>query len=262
MKIKRTFDSDLVNSIIRHPDIFPLVKDDSFESPEDFDCQSMIANSRNVVLSVLDDKDTVVGVFIFIALNDTTFEVHTNLLSKCRKNNALAAAVKARDFMFTATPCSRLVTRVPEFNKPAFNFSKLNGFEVDFIREKSFSYNKKLFNQTFLSLDIYSWMRIVAMKFQMLGEKFHSQLEKLKNETGIGEEVHDVDKPHDVTVGISLSMMLAGQISKSEYYFNEWASLAGYSGVKHLGINNDNEHILDIGEAIISIDRNLTVKGV
>lgn len=260
MRIKRSFNPEIVNSIVRHPDVFSFVKDDSITEPKDFDCTGILSDSRNISLLVIDDSGEAQGVFILIAINDSTFEVHTNLLSSCRGADAIAAANMASEFMFISTPCARIVTRVPEFNRAALSFSKKNGFQVDYIRDKSFLYGGSLISQTYLSLDIYSWMRIVSLGFQGVGKRFHDNLEALKVDTGIGGDIHADDDAHDAAVGISISMMLSGMISKSEYYFNEWAAISGYAPAKHLGIDRDGNHIINITEAVIALDSSLNVK--
>ena len=90
------------------------------------------------------------GVFMLHAHNLVTYEVHTCL--PFAGSRALDAAIAGRKWMFENTPCQRLITNVPEFNKVALRFAKKAGMKVIGINEKSFMKNGKLYDQTLLGI--------------------------------------------------------------------------------------------------------------
>ena len=67
------------------------------------------------------------GLFLFIEISNSTYEVHVAVLEEHRGAKAIAAAQKAMSMVFIRTPCVLLVGRTPLKNRPACMFAAMTG---------------------------------------------------------------------------------------------------------------------------------------
>ena len=76
------------------------------------------------------------GGFFFHRLGDGVYEVHTLFLPGTK--NALQCCQAAAHFMFCGTDCTRIVTKVPEDNVPAWKLTEKMGFRADYVQPDKF----------------------------------------------------------------------------------------------------------------------------
>jgi Protein of unknown function (DUF2824) len=105
--IVQTFDKDFVHRIMRDPDVYPFIGDDS--SPKDpmaFDASDYLSNC--ICLKVMDESHPV-GVFVFF-IGEDGYELHTMLTKLCRGSAAVRAAKEAIAWIFDNTDCKEIVS--------------------------------------------------------------------------------------------------------------------------------------------------------
>ena len=83
----------------------------------------------------------------------TMFELHTMIKKEARGKNALIAARKATAYLFKNSSCEKIITMVPEFNKPAMIFARRFGFLIEGVCKQSFRRDGKLTDQVMFGLE-------------------------------------------------------------------------------------------------------------
>lgn len=145
--VYRTFDYELVKRIVTHPKIYPHVSDDSSPKPEDWK-----PIESDAVWYVLVENSSPAGVFTLVPQNAVCYEVHTCLLPRIWGPVALDAAGMMLEFMFSKSPCRRVVTNVPDYNRVALRFATNSGLKVFGLNPKSYLKNGTLFDQIMLGI--------------------------------------------------------------------------------------------------------------
>lgn len=141
MRIERTFDAEYIKYCLTHEKIWPHIHDDGAYSAEDFE-PSVIDNFY--WLSVIDIEP--VGVFLMHKQNFICYEIHTCLLPEIwGRSQECTALVIA--WVFENTPCQRLITNVPAYNKLAARLARRSGMKQFGINEKSYLKNGTLQDQ-------------------------------------------------------------------------------------------------------------------
>ena len=146
-------DIDLVIKIMGDSSVYSYITDDS--CPESFTpemAETILNNPNDYVLS---PNEYTIG--LMTKENLVTYWVHTNILPEGRGKIAIKAALKGIKWMFDNTPCLKLNSWVPVFNRPAAVFAKQCGFKKEGLSEKSFMKNGKLYNQILFGLTKENW---------------------------------------------------------------------------------------------------------
>ena len=117
--LKRTFDFEHVNYIINHDDIKEGAR---LKGTTDF--KIPVKDVENY--SLFNDD----GGFIFIKIEPNVYEVHTQFLKKARGLNVWVKTKEAAIYMFTYTPCLKIITQVYKSNSPALKLTRAMGFRV------------------------------------------------------------------------------------------------------------------------------------
>jgi hypothetical protein len=138
-------DVDKVDSIMRHPTIYPWISDDG--CPTSMEYTSLELLKIHNVFALGPDENSL---FIYIPVNYVTWDMHSSVLPKSR-NRSKQLARGAVDWMFTKTRCLKIITWVPEFNSRALSLA-LKGFSLEGIIKKSYMTRGKLFNQYLLGI--------------------------------------------------------------------------------------------------------------
>ena len=147
MRIEHTHDMNIVTHIMAHPSIYPYVSDDGCPDAEDYEA---IDNEALYYLLVLDNDENVLGLFLIHPHNTILYEIHTCLLSSCREKDKAAQVVL--DWIFKNTPCEKLMTHVPDFNRPALLYAERAGLMREGINRLSFLKNGRLHDQILLGI--------------------------------------------------------------------------------------------------------------
>lgn len=143
----RTFDAGLINRIFKHPKVWRHVSDDFSPAREDFDCSSAIGVEGIYFLSVCGGS----GIFMFHKHSEILYEVHTLLLPECWGREDIAAS--AARWMFENTPCEKIITWVPAYNRLAYHFALRSGMKEEGLSRKSIRKNGRLMDQYLLGLE-------------------------------------------------------------------------------------------------------------
>lgn len=240
----RTTDVEFVNSIVNHPEVFKFV---SVPSQDYINTAPLVESEDNVVIGF--DG----GCFIFVMLEPGLYEVHSQFLPTHRGKYALRCAREAVEEMFLSTECMEIVTKVPEHNLAAKGLTDLMGFDLEFVRPKSYPTDAGMVDCAFYSLTYAKWAK--RAKMDSVGKWFHDGLESEKIRLGIQDQ-HDDDDEHDNRVGIAIRMAQRGQPVKAEWLYNRWAKFAGYEQINLL---NTDPLVVDIKEAIVKIGEKVEV---
>lgn len=150
MRIERTKDRDFVNSVIRHPKIYPHVSQDFSPAPEKFDCAPMIAAEGILFLAPVFDSGPG-GVFMVHPHTHIVHEVHTCILPEYWGRSAEAGAGLIR-WVFEHTPCLKLITHVPVNNRLAYKLARTVGMVDEGRLTRSYLKNGVLLDQIILAI--------------------------------------------------------------------------------------------------------------
>lgn len=147
MRIERTFDEELIRSIITHPKIYPYASDDSSPAADRFR-PSM--HESIYYLTPIDSE--VMGVFMLVPVNAITYEVHTCIQPEYWGKKAAEAARLLIDWMFGNTPCRKIITHVPAYNRLAYRFAKQAGLADEGLIKNSFLKHGQVYDQHLLGI--------------------------------------------------------------------------------------------------------------
>lgn len=153
------------------------------------------------------------GGFLFQKLGPACYEVHTLFLPKSR--GVLDCARVAASFMFCATECEEILTKVPVNNVAARRLTEKMGFAKEFSRRAAFGAQ----DVDYFRLSLKGWM-FQEPRLAEVGREFHARVEQNTN--------HDEDPAHDQAVGCAIAIAKTGRLAKAQRFYNEWALFAGY----------------------------------
>lgn len=138
---------DYVNLVLSHPEVYEWISDDNSPAPGQTDFAAILSAEGIYVL-----RPNPWTVFILHPWNSICYEVHTNVLPEGRGPMAVQACREGMSWMFHNTPCQKIVTQVPTFNRPALALARRAGMKPEGINSKSFLKNGHLYDQTILGI--------------------------------------------------------------------------------------------------------------
>jgi len=144
--IKRTHDMQFVKEVMTHPRIWKWISDDGC-SVETFD---PVDSDKLYWLTPVGESR--MGVFFVHPHNTVTYEIHTAILPEYWGNGSDLAAIEVLKWIFSNTPCQKLITHVPQNNPFALRFAKFAGLQIEGINRKSFMKNGQLLDQYLLGI--------------------------------------------------------------------------------------------------------------
>lgn len=237
--IRRTMDAGLLNRVSNHPDVRPWLGGEGA-----VDWTHVLHDPRNVAL-VTDE-----GGWVFLALGDGRYEVHSQLAPGGRGDEGWRAVRDAVRFMFTATDCMDIVSKLPDGNLGAKGMARAMGFQEVFRREACWrDPSGEMVGVAHVSLAFDRW-RARDETLAVEGALFHDLLEAAKVEAGSALPVHPDDEAHDRAVGASLLMLKASNPRKAVRTYNAWASFAGYAPII---LMSEHPVVVDVRDAIVSL---------
>lgn len=133
-------DRDFINSVIKAD--YDLISDDG--SAKDFDCEKLLP----YFLIVGDNS----GAIMMLPHNYVTYEQHTCIKKEFRKKT-VNIVHDVWEWVFKNTPCQKIITNVPSFNRAANIMAIRVGFKLIGINTKSFLKNGVLYNQYFYGVE-------------------------------------------------------------------------------------------------------------
>ena len=148
MTFTRTTDYSVIRSIITHPKVYPNVSDDFSPKREDF----VPIEHPGIWYVLVSDGEELLGVFTFIPQNAVCWEVHTCLLPNAWGERAKDAGRGVIQWIWDNTPCLRIVTNVPRYNRLALGFALQSGLKQFGNNSRSYMKKGKLHDQILLGI--------------------------------------------------------------------------------------------------------------
>lgn len=227
----RTLDGAFFNEIANHPDVRPWIG-----GAGEVDLRRVVANPENVAMRYLG------GGLIFERLADGLYEAHSMFLPERRGRYAVVCMRHALQYLFTATDCLEILTRVPDGNKAADGFARLAGGRELYRLEHDPKMGGAAVSVRSLTLD--AW-RAASPDCLAAGEEFHDILERAGEHDG-----HPEEPAHDRAVGSAVLMIRAGNYAKAVWSYNRWAVMAGYQPVE---LASHAPVIISMGKAFVAM---------
>lgn len=147
ISVVRLFDVDVIRRTMLHPRIYPHVIDDNSPAPEDY---VPMLPEHVYYLGIFDGE--YLGLFLFHPHNSVCFEAHTCLLPAAWGRPSSECAKAAVQWMFENTPCRRVITNVPIYNRLALRLAQRSGLTQFGINPKSHLKNGVLHDQIMLGV--------------------------------------------------------------------------------------------------------------
>ncbi len=151
MKLTRTHDMALVECLMRHPQVWPHLHDDG--TPEDW----APIDHDALYWMLVTEGGAPVGVFLVHPVNSYCYEMHTCLLPEAWGPTAGRAARLLGDWAFGETPCRKMITNVPAYNRLALRFAKMGGMRQEGTNRASFMRDGKMLDQIALGVTKEEW---------------------------------------------------------------------------------------------------------
>jgi RimJ/RimL family protein N-acetyltransferase len=145
---KRSFDYELIGSILTHPKIYPHISDDG--SPPAAEYRPI--ESEAVWYIVVRDEEEVLGLWMLHPHNSICWEIHTALLPNAWGERGQRAARLLPEWIWKNTLCRRVMTNVPDNNRLALRFAREAGMTEFGVNSASFLKNGKLWDQVLLGI--------------------------------------------------------------------------------------------------------------
>ena len=116
-----------------HPDIYPQISDDESPLPDYWQA------SEGHTYCLVTDGDEVLGLWAFIKKNAVVWEIHTCILPKARGRKAYEALKLLPAWAWANLKgARRIVTEVPDYNRPALVFALKAGMDKYGVNPKSY----------------------------------------------------------------------------------------------------------------------------
>lgn len=237
--LKRTLDAAFLNQIANMPEVRPWLGGEGA-----LDLTAPIANIANVTLV------NEYGGFVGMKLESGLYECHSIFSPEGHGANAVEATREGLRYLFVATDCIEVVTKVPSNNPGALGLARAAGFSKQFEREKAWPLeNGELVGVDYFSLAFAKWRSRDNLVLDK-GVWFHTRLEELTTALAKPIPVHEDDSAHNRAVGASVLMLEAGNALKACGLYNRWAVFAGYPQIKLVSMN---PIIIDMHEVVIAV---------
>lgn len=246
--IERTTDAAWINSVLNHPDVGPWI-DERNDGPIDISAYL----ESPFVLALRGDH----GVFMVVKLDHGIYEVHTAILPEGRGPWARDFARSGAAYMFVGTDAVEILTRVPQPHGAARRLTLDTGFQLEFTTLAETRFRGKMVPVEVYRLSLQDWASSpgIAECSEPNGRTFH---EWLNAQVGSGNGAPHADDPaHNRVIGVALSMIRAGQVTKGIVWYNRWAVLARHPTIAL--IENDPTRVkFDAGILTMAEDGSIT----
>jgi RimJ/RimL family protein N-acetyltransferase len=147
--IERTEDIHLIRSVIGLPEIRYLVlEDDDGEVPVPLHPDIYYLSVKETVFADGAVEDKLLGIVAFMPVNAITWNPHIAILPM-RQNSGLGtqAMLEAQSWMFSNTPCRKLVAHPPVFKGSMIRVFEKCGFRIEGMSRASFSWNGSVYDR-------------------------------------------------------------------------------------------------------------------
>lgn len=156
MSVFRTFDEELLHTIVRDPSVYPTISDDlAPPKPEDFSFN--YDDFRKHIFILWRDGVYNAGFWLLKNYNPYTYEIHTCILENHRGLKAYTSSAEMLKLAFTRLGVRTLTTRVPDFNSSAKSFARGCGMNPTFVEPQSFLKDGKRNDQQHYCMTFTDW---------------------------------------------------------------------------------------------------------
>jgi len=151
---ERSTDYEVIRQILTHPRVYGKISDDYSPAAQDYypieheGVWYVVAKD----FSEQDQDYDLLGLWMFVPQNGVCWEVHTALLPCAWGDVGLEAALMLPSWIWSHTPCRRIVTNVPSSNRLALRFAVKAGMKVFGINEASYLKGGVLYDQVCLGI--------------------------------------------------------------------------------------------------------------
>jgi len=153
---ERSHDYELIRRILTHPRIYPFISDDGSPPADQY---QPVEHEAMWYVIVRDTHESgvpdLLGCWVFAPENSICWEVHTALLPCAWGERGQIAASMLPAWVWSNTPCRRIITNVPSNNRLALHFAMRAGMTIYGTNERSFLKNGQLLDQ--ICLGISAW---------------------------------------------------------------------------------------------------------
>lgn len=144
-----TTDYEWIRRVVTNPKLWRMQCDDFAPAPEEYEPPK----DPKLLYLLGREGRCPVGFWLFIPQNAICWEMHTCLLPHSwGRETGLPAAIAMLAWLWRNTPCQRLVTSVPSFNRLALQFGKRMGLAVYGTNERSYQKDGILHDQILLGV--------------------------------------------------------------------------------------------------------------
>lgn len=238
--LERHFTAERLNEIVNHPSIYPWIKG---AHTEPLDLTGFAANPANVCF--VGEH----GCVIFQRHQPGIWEFHTCVLPEGRGQWMLDQWKAVSRWMFTKTDAYELMTKCPDGNLASKAGARAVGCTKMFRTGKIWSVNWELVPVDVYSIILQDWI-CRAHELAEVGRDFHTRLESKYVKIGKKESIHEKDETHNIYVGATVEMLLAGQVNKAVISYNRWARMTSYAPISVVSYD---PLVIDIFEAKLRI---------
>lgn len=245
LPFRRDFNAKRINRVCNDPSVLPGI---SLPGQESLDCTPIVQDLRNIVL-MCDE-----GGIIAHWREPGVYEIHTQFTEAYRGIAAIKTVREMISWLFLQSPAMELQTKIPEVNKAALGLVRAINGSLEFEREGVWPLSDgKFCRMDYYTLRYPQWLYSgwAAGPLAASGEWFHTELDKKKALFLSPPESHAHDPAHDINVGATVEMILAGQVEKALTLYNRYARFAGYAEISLISAS---PLVVNIQDAALLID--------
>lgn len=133
-----------VQRILSDPSVFYAAKDDGVSNPKGL-AERVLSDSSCFVLNPYENT-----LFLFKSLNHVMYEVHVAITESSARSHGVESSVSASRWMFSNTPCQKLITFIPIYHSPSIMFAQVCGMKKNGIITEAFLHNGCLYDMVVL----------------------------------------------------------------------------------------------------------------
>ena len=144
MRVERTFNLDIIKSIVEHPELRDLLTEDGevVHVPSHPDIYWLLSYN----------KDILRGFVGFIPINSITWNPHIAILPEFRGcgTDTMYAGIQ---WMFQNTPCQKIVAYPPGYNKAMIRVFEKCGLHREGLSPDSFMFRGKVYDRILMGIE-------------------------------------------------------------------------------------------------------------
>lgn len=215
-----------MNVLLNHP----LIRPDIGDGDELVDIGKAAANPRNYLM--MGES----GGIMLLCIAPGIYECHTAVHPNSRGKWTMGLIASVQKYMFTATDCYEIVTRVPVGHIAALAATQACGMTREFTLPKAAVFRGEIADIHVFGMRIQDWVPRAPTLVER-GRWFHQRLESEAKRLGITEQMHENDDLHNRYVGVAVEMAFAGQVAKGALTYNRFAQMTRHPVVSLVSAN-------------------------